>query len=244
MRPRCRWRIGLGSGLEPGLVPYRLLVSLIENRRVDGKVRQEHVADLGAVDGHLLASFYDGIDPAVAATVQGSGWTRASVLARFFFWQSVDQTLARLDNRIDATGQGQIRAAINARIPMLTIAEHDAIPQWETSDQVQAWHRVKDGFVDLVETEQRRIAHCEEEIEGRREAIARYQPAADELTKIVKDVEHEGPQGYEELYTMANSKLGEILAAKVRPMSEEEARETRRRFLKDEGFFSGKDGTE
>jgi hypothetical protein len=61
MRPRCRWRIGVEHGVE--LQPYRLLVSLIENRRVDGKVRQEHVASLGAIDGHLLPSFYAGIDP-------------------------------------------------------------------------------------------------------------------------------------------------------------------------------------
>jgi hypothetical protein len=52
LRPRCRWRIGGGR------VPYRLLVAVIENRRVNGKVRQEHVADLGAIEGHWLPSFF------------------------------------------------------------------------------------------------------------------------------------------------------------------------------------------
>ena len=60
MKPRCRWRIGVDHGL--ALVPYRLHVQLAENRRVDGKVRQEHVADLGAIDGAMLADFWAGID--------------------------------------------------------------------------------------------------------------------------------------------------------------------------------------
>ena len=31
------------------LKPYCLEVSLVENRRIDGKVRQEHVANLGSI---------------------------------------------------------------------------------------------------------------------------------------------------------------------------------------------------
>jgi hypothetical protein len=37
-KPRCRWRIGTAAGLN--LKPYTLLVSLVENTRVDGKIRR------------------------------------------------------------------------------------------------------------------------------------------------------------------------------------------------------------
>jgi hypothetical protein len=84
-RGRWRWRIGPPGGAE--LVPHRLLVALIENRRVDGKVRQAHVAELGAIDGHLLSAFYAALEPAtVNAILSGAegmeAWYRASVRAR------------------------------------------------------------------------------------------------------------------------------------------------------------------
>jgi hypothetical protein len=55
----------------------RLQVSLIENRRVDGKVRYDHVASLGAVD----------VPPTVADRVA--------------FWRSLHERLSKLSNRID-----------------------------------------------------------------------------------------------------------------------------------------------
>ena len=39
-KPRCRWRIGQ----EEVLAPYRLKVILVENKRVNGKVKQETIA--------------------------------------------------------------------------------------------------------------------------------------------------------------------------------------------------------
>ena len=206
MRPRCRWRIGLGNELEPGLVPYRLLVSLIENRRVNGKVHQEHIADLGAIDGHLLASFYNGIDPAIAAKVQyGGAWTYTSMIERDFFWQGVDQTLARLDNRIDATGREQIRAAINARIPRLTTDEREAIPQWEKSQKVKHWHFLRDQFANLVTSTEEEIAYYQRRIENKRNSLVNLQLGTDGLTELVKAVEHEGPDEYEEARNRINS---------------------------------------
>jgi hypothetical protein len=74
LRPRCRWRIN------DDLVPYRLLVSVIENHRSDGKVKQQHVADLGAIDGHMLSSFY--AEPHDTA----SSWSMRSIYERLEFW--------------------------------------------------------------------------------------------------------------------------------------------------------------
>jgi hypothetical protein len=63
----------------------RLQVSLVETRRVAGKVRHEHIAGLGAV----------GMPPSVAD--------------RLGFWRKVEARLAKLGNRVtaeDAARQG------------------------------------------------------------------------------------------------------------------------------------------
>jgi hypothetical protein len=227
-QPRCRWSISLGSDLEVGLVPYRLLVSLIENRRVDDKVQQEHVADLGAIDGHMLAAFYAGIEPALAAAVQGEHWTRESVRARYAFWEGVNATLSRLSNRIDSALESKIRAAINERVPMLTTDELAVLPEWETEEQLQRWQQLKDGWAHLVTREKRDIAHYEKMINSSREQIARLQPAVDEVSELAKHVEEVGPDGFEATYSEANLALGEILAAGVRPLSREEIAKIKR----------------
>jgi hypothetical protein len=125
MHPRCRWRIGAG---EVKLQPYRLLVGIVENRRVEGKVRQEIVADLGAIDGYLLPGFYAGLDPIIAENEMGSlHWRCASLYARAAFWQALHEKLSRLANRIDAQTAAALMAAIHSRIPMLRDGEMQSI---------------------------------------------------------------------------------------------------------------------
>ena len=46
LKPRCRWRIGR----EEELAPYRLKVVLVDNKRVNGKVKQETIAVLGSIE--------------------------------------------------------------------------------------------------------------------------------------------------------------------------------------------------
>src|SRR5215475_3147045 len=77
MRPRCPWRIGVDQGI--ALQPYRLFVSLVENHRVNGKVRQNHIADLGAIDGCLLSGFYAGVEPATVGAILTDAWRRSSI---------------------------------------------------------------------------------------------------------------------------------------------------------------------
>jgi hypothetical protein len=56
-----------------------LLVSLSEIRRVDGKVRQDHIADLGAIDGIMLPSFYSKLDAETAEAVRRTpAWRHGS----------------------------------------------------------------------------------------------------------------------------------------------------------------------
>src|SRR5215208_4526979 len=82
---------------------YRLQVSLVETRRVGGKVRHEHVAGLGSVELPL------------------------SVEGRLAFWQRLHQRLGRLSNRIGASAQAKILGDVHTRIPMVTADEQRAL---------------------------------------------------------------------------------------------------------------------
>jgi len=57
--------------------PIGFKVSIVETRRVGGKVRHEHIASLGSIE------------------------TPLTVANRVAFWQRVHERLAKLSNRID-----------------------------------------------------------------------------------------------------------------------------------------------
>ena len=80
-----------------------LQCSLVETRRIDGKVLHELVANLGSVS------------------------KSPSVADRIAFWRRVYETLAELANRIDAETQGKIISAVHSRIPLVTPNEQRAL---------------------------------------------------------------------------------------------------------------------
>jgi hypothetical protein len=82
--------------------PYGLAMSLVENRRENGKVRHEHVVSLGSIE------------------------TPPSVAARIEFWRELHERLAKLSNRLDAETQGKVMGAVHARVPMVTPEEQRA----------------------------------------------------------------------------------------------------------------------
>jgi hypothetical protein len=167
MRPRCRWAVGGRQEIDRG--PYKLLVSLVENHRVDGKVRQEHVADLGSVDGHLMPAFFDGVDPALVAEITRDGagpnlpiargelvfvcqsWQRASLAQQISFWQNLHATLSRLGDRIDAEAANNIMAAIHARIPMPTVEEISDVPLQRAHEGLADAESDHAGSVEIAE---------------------------------------------------------------------------------------------
>jgi hypothetical protein len=81
----------------------RLQLSLVENRRANGKVRHEHVASLGSVE----------MPP--------------SVEARITFWTRLHERLGKLNNRVDATTQAKILGDVHARVPMVTPEEQQTL---------------------------------------------------------------------------------------------------------------------
>src|SRR6516165_7986032 len=102
----------------------RLQASLVETRRLDGKVRHEHVASLGST---VIAP---------------------SVSDRIAFWQNLHERLARLANRIDAGTQAKILGAVRDRIPMVTMEEIRALQL----ENAEADERFWSGLQDLHES--------------------------------------------------------------------------------------------
>jgi len=86
---------------------HRLQCSVVETRRVAGKVRHEHVAALGAIE----------VPPSVADRVA--------------FWAGLHQRLFMLSSRVDAETQAKIVGAIQMGIAIPTADE-----VWVKSQQI------------------------------------------------------------------------------------------------------------
>ena len=79
--------------------------SLMQTRRVSGKMRSEHIASLGSIDAEV------------------------SVCERLAFWAKLPERIARLANRVGSDEHAKIYGALHARIPMVTADEQRAIQE-------------------------------------------------------------------------------------------------------------------
>jgi hypothetical protein len=188
-RPHCRWRFDAGNGDQ--IAPYRLLVSLIKNRRVDGKVQQEHVADLGAIDGHMLSEFFGRIAPEQINVITDGkleDWSRFSIERRRHFWDELEARLARLSNRLGADETAKVREAIHARIPKPTRGELGLVESFE-------WKRIRDEWARRKEGARKEIADYEEEIAKARAEIAVVEPVISDIDENMRKVQLRLAQG-------------------------------------------------
>ena len=154
-----------------------LQCSLVETRRVDGKVLHELVANLGSVP------------------------KSPSVADRIAFWRRVYEALAELANRIDADTQGKIISAVHSRIPLVTPNEQRALrARPRQSQKAPHLHGVDErpqneaeGTKDEEHAElpEERIAHAErgENIEG---GLSRP-TTAEELRTVLVHLLHHTP---------------------------------------------------
>jgi hypothetical protein len=138
--------------------PRRLQLSLIETRREGGKVRHEHVASLGAI--------------ATPLTVAG----------RVEFWQALHQRLGRLANRLDGEHQGKILGAVNARVPMPTVNEIDALNLEEAKQHETAWRMRHIGTEAILEEQKLRL-------EAAQRLVAQGEPLVASAAEAVKVAE-------------------------------------------------------
>ena len=125
----------------------RLQASLVETRRIDGKVRHEHIAGLGSVEMPL------------------------SVEGRLAFWQRLHERLAKLSNCVDAAMQSKLLGDIHVRIPMVTLDEQRALQLRNAEADEQFWTNIHDMHAGTVEdhkglaaTAERKVAEGEAEM--------------------------------------------------------------------------------
>jgi hypothetical protein len=97
---------------------HRLQASLIQPRRLDGKVRAEHVAALGSI-----------AQP-------------ADIFDRVAFWQSLHERLGTLVNRLP--DPGPVYQAIHQRIPMPTADEQRAAMIETAEADARLWEGLRD----------------------------------------------------------------------------------------------------
>jgi len=141
----------------------RLLVSLAETRRRDGKVRQGHVADLGAIN--LEASAED----------------------RVTFYRKLHERLSRLGNRIDPAKVGAILAAINARDPMATVDELPAVRVGQAERSLRQWRLHLEGCQEQVALHQQLKATVERKIDQWSKEAVRAQANVEAAQAAVAD---------------------------------------------------------
>src|ERR1700683_1364402 len=93
----------------------RLQASLMQTRRVAGKMQSEHIASLGTVDADV------------------------SVGERLAFWAELPARLARLGNRVGIEDHAKIYGALHTRIPMVTPDEQRAVQEENAKDDERFW---------------------------------------------------------------------------------------------------------
>jgi ribosomal protein L7/L12 len=116
----------------------RLQVSLIETRRIDGRVRHEHIASLGSV-------------PAPP-----------SLQDRMTFWQRLHEQLSRLANRV--TDAAKVLGAIHARIPMVTPDEIQAAKIEAAEADERFWSGLHEMHTQQMEGHGQLVAKVEGKI--------------------------------------------------------------------------------
>ena len=77
---------------------------VVENMRIDGKPRQQHVASLASITESRMEVIHQ----------------------RRYFWDDVHDRLDQLGNRISIDDRRRIEAAVALKVPRLSQAEHDA----------------------------------------------------------------------------------------------------------------------
>jgi hypothetical protein len=128
---------------------HRLQVSIVETRRVDGKVRHEHVAGLGSIE------------------------MPSTVAARFAFWRGVHERFGRLGNRVDGETRGRLLGAIHERVPMVTPDEQRMWQRENLEADEKFWDDLHDMHAGTVEGTKGLIANAERQIDGSQAELAK-----------------------------------------------------------------------
>ena len=98
----------------------------MHNRRIDGRVSQHHIGEIGSISLAALDS---------PQQMEG-------ILARRAFWCTANVKLARFADRIDSSIEATIRDALQARVPMVTPDELHRLSLMKTQREGRFWKRL------------------------------------------------------------------------------------------------------
>jgi hypothetical protein len=137
-------------------VRHRLVVDLIETRRIDGNVRSEHIARLGSA----------ALPEPVALD------------ERIRFWRELKdrfrEIAVRLGNRVSSDDRRKALASIHARIRKPTEADEQAhkraIEIEQARDDLAYWERERDSpySLEITKALRKMIDQCEADLADRR----------------------------------------------------------------------------
>jgi hypothetical protein len=154
---------------------HRLQASVIETRRIDGKVRHDHIASLGSVEVPL------------------------TVVSRLAFWQRLHERLAKLSNRIDAAMQGKIMGEAHGRIPMVTADEQLSLQLENAEAEERFWTGRRDTDQATAEDHKGLAAHVAQVIASSQtagaDAAAKAAAAKERVERIKKGEDVPGGLG-------------------------------------------------
>jgi hypothetical protein len=117
-----------------------LSVSIVESRRIAGKLKHEHIAALGSIE------------------------TTPTIAARITFWKRLHERFGKLGNRIDRATQARLMGAVHERIPMPTVDGQRALQRESLEAEEKFWADLHDMHADTVEGNKAIIAGAERKI--------------------------------------------------------------------------------
>ncbi len=182
MKPRCRWRIGQ----EEQLAPYRLKVILVENKRVNGKVKQETIAVLGSIEGALLPEFWEGINRKRASKIKAEDWEIQCLRARIAFWEGANRRLKKLANRL-GPDMKRLRIAAHERVPWPKEPERKKLELLEAKADFDLARSQLEASKKIIPITKKLVKKAQENL-AESEALARFETrwAADAAAKLAK----------------------------------------------------------
>ena len=152
-----------------------LQCTLIETRRVDGKVRHEHIASLGSIE----------VPPSIAGRVA--------------FWAELHQRLGRLSNRFSHEVHGKLIEQVHARIPMPTADEQRQLQKANAEADERFWSSLQHMNAAATENHKGLLAKTQRVISdseaSAKDAAANAERAKERIAKIERGEDVQGGLG-------------------------------------------------
>jgi len=182
MKPRCRWRIGR----DEQLAPYRLKVILVENKRVNGKVKQETIAVLGSIEATSLPEFWEGLSQGRVDELKAEEWERRSITERTAFWKGANLRLKQLTNRLGPDLK-RLRMATHSRVPWPMDSERKKLELLEAKADFDLARSMLEASKKIIPLNKKLVKKAQEDL-AENEALARFETrwAAEATAKLAK----------------------------------------------------------